>query len=43
MAARWNRLRDDRLILGKWMHEENAKEGKASNDRWKEVTIREGL
>ena len=39
MAARWNRLRDDRLILGKWMHEENAKEGKASNDGWKEVTI----
>ena len=39
MAAHWSKSRDDRLILGKWMHGENAKEGKASNDGWKEVTI----
>ena len=39
MAVHWNRSRDDRLIFGKWMHEENAKEGKVSNDGWKEVLI----
>ena len=32
VAAHWSRSNDARLLLGKWMLEEKAKEGKASND-----------
>ena len=39
MAALLSRSRYARLILGKWLLEEKAKEGKASNDGSKEVTI----
>ena len=38
MAAHWNRSRDARLILGKWMHDEKATERiKRSDDMRRSV------